>query len=327
MQLVRRLAWIMVSTGLLAQLGEDRVAHTPRSRQITQTVSLRAMWQLMFNNSFMGSAVMPRYFAANGRREPRGPADVPYTHAHLRPRDAFWDVLNADPVQMRVFMDAMTAVGKDVPLMGPIVGLYDLALLAEPVAASPPERTLLVDVGGGRGHAITALCAAPGSPLTPDRCVLQDVAPVIAHVRADTNTSQGLAGTTLQAIDFHKEQPVRDALVYYIRHCLHNYADPEVVNILRHTAAAMASDSRLLVAEYVMSNPPSKFAVWMDFIMCMSGGKERTRAMWEAVAADAGLDIIAYHGLDRSPDGHAVIEFRKRGGQEEPAGEPAQQQL
>ncbi|KAH6688484.1 O-methyltransferase [Plectosphaerella plurivora] len=313
MQLVRRFAWIMVSTGLLIQVGTDDVAHTDKSRQITQTVPLRAMWQLMFNNSFMGSAIMPRYFAANGRREPRGPTNVPYTVAHLNPDKTFWEVLNADPYQMRVFMEAMTAVGKDVPLMGPITGLYDLSRLAAPAAASDPARTLLVDVGGGKGHAITALCSAPGSPLTTDRCVLQDVPPVIAAVSADTTTtSAALAGTTLQAIDFHKEQPVRGALVYYIRHCLHNYGDPEVIGILRHTAAAMADDSVLLVAEYVMSNPPSKFAVWMDFIMCMSGGKERTRAMWQHVAAEAGLEIATYHGLDRSPDGHAVIEFVKR---------------
>jgi O-methyltransferase len=302
----------MVSTGLLVQVSPDEVAHTPKSRQITQTGPLRAMWQLMFNNSFMGSAVMPRYFAANGRREPRGPTNVPYTVAHLHPEKTFWEVLNADPYQMRVFMEAMTAVGKDVPLMGPIVGLYDLSRLSPAAAASDPSRVLLVDVGGGKGHAITALCAAPGSPLTTDRCVLQDVPPVIAAAGADAAASGSLAGTTLQAIDFHKEQPVQGALVYYIRHCLHNYGDAEVIGILRHTAAAMADDSVLLVAEYVMSNPPSKFAVWMDFIMCMSGGKERTRAMWEHVAAEAGLQISVYHGLDRSPDGHAVIEFVKQ---------------
>lgn len=37
----------MVSTDLLQQIGTDQVAHTDKSRQITQQVPLRAMWQLM----------------------------------------------------------------------------------------------------------------------------------------------------------------------------------------------------------------------------------------------------------------------------------------
>lgn len=103
------------------------------------------------------------------------------------------------------------------------------------------------------------------------------------------------------------------ALIYYIRHCLHNYGDEAVIGIMKHTAAAMADDSKLLIAEYIMSNPPSKFAIWMDFIMCMSGGKERTKAMWHEVTAQAGLKIVAFHGVDTSPDGHAVIECVKAG--------------
>ncbi len=258
---------------------------------------------------FMGSSIMPRYFNTYGRKEPQGPTNVPYTVAHLQPEKTFWEVLNSDPYQMRVFMEAMTAVGKEVPLMGPITGLYDFKWVADAAAVSRPDRTLLVDVGGGKGHCIKAFCEA-GSPLTTDRCVLQDVPPVIAHVRSDENS--GLVGTNLMAIDFHKEQPVKGALIYYIRHCMHNYGDEEVIGIMRHTAEAMADDSKLLIADYIMSNPPSKFAVWMDFIMCMSGGKERTRAMWEHVASEAGLTIVAYHGLDRSPDGHAVIECVKK---------------
>lgn len=107
------------------------------------------------------------------------------------------------------------------------------------------------------------------------------------------------------------------ALFYYIRHCLHNYGDDVVVTILRHIAEAMSPDSKLLVADYIMANPPSRHAVWMDFIMCMSGGKERTKGMWHDVVGRAGLQIVAFHGLDVSPDGHAVIECVKPENKEE----------
>ncbi|KAM0270457.1 hypothetical protein ACHAQH_009398 [Verticillium albo-atrum] len=309
-QLVIRFAWIMVSTGLLEQIGEDRVAHTEKSRQITQHGPLRSMWSLMFDNSFMGSASMPEYFRTYGRKEPVGPAHVPFTFAHGAPDKAFWEVLNSDPKRMRTFMEAMTNVDKQVPLMGPHLGLYDFDWVAEAAKKAPSDRPLFVDVGGGKGHVMKTFCDG-NTPLTLDRCVLQDLPPIIEHNKSDVNS--GLAGAKLMAIDFHKEQPVQGALIYFIRHCLHNYGDESVVGIMKHTAAAMADDSKLLIAEYIMSNPPSKFAIWMDFIMCMSGGKERTKALWHEVTAQAGLKIVAFHGLDTSPDGHAVIECVKAG--------------
>ncbi|ROT41044.1 S-adenosyl-L-methionine-dependent methyltransferase [Sodiomyces alkalinus F11] len=312
-----RLAWLMVSSGLLEQVGEDRVRHTPKSRQLTESVPLRSMWQLMFDNSFTSSASLPRYFRTYGRREPKGLTHIPFTFAHGAPEKKFWDVLNAEPGRMQVFMHAMTAIDKQVPLMGPITGLYDFGWVADVVAdekkkssSSDHNRPLLVDVGGGKGHCIKAFCAGEDSPLSQDRCVLQDVAPVIEVVRSDE--ASGLAGVTLMAIDFHVEQPVKGALIYYIRHCLHNYDDDTVVGIMKRTAEAMADDSRLLVAEYVMSNPPSRFSIWMDFIMMMSGGKERTAALWEEVGSRAGLRLVAFHGIEVSLDGHAVIEFAKR---------------
>lgn len=37
----------MVSTGLLLSVGEDGIAHTDKSRHITESRPLMAMWQLM----------------------------------------------------------------------------------------------------------------------------------------------------------------------------------------------------------------------------------------------------------------------------------------
>ncbi|EEY22332.1 O-methyltransferase [Verticillium alfalfae VaMs.102] len=214
-----------------------------------------------------------------------------------------WGAFEAIPIEGSItYQELADKVDAEVqlvlPLMGPHLGLYDFDWVAEAAKNVPSDRPLLVDVGGGKGHVMKTFCDG-NTPLTLDRCVLQDLPPIIEHNKADVNS--GLGGATLMAIDFHKEQPVQGTCALGVRLCA-------VIGIMKHTAAAMADDSKLLIAEYIMSNPPSKFAIWMDFIMCMSGGKERTKAMWHEVTNQAGLKIVAFHGLDTSPDGHAVIE-------------------
>lgn len=155
----------------------------------------------------MSSASLPRYFRTYGRKEPSTQNHVPFSFAMGEPEKPFWEVWNADANRRSYFMDAMTAIGKQVPLMGPIKGLYDFGRDAGAVRSSPPDRPLLVDVGGGKGHAIGHFCEGEDALLSTDRCVLQDTPHVIESVGADPASS--LHGTKLMAIDFHKEQPVK----------------------------------------------------------------------------------------------------------------------
>jgi hypothetical protein len=53
----------------------------------------------------------------------------------------------------------------------------------------------------------------------------------------------------------------------------------------------MAEDSRILISEDVMDNPPHFMAAFMDFMMLTIGGKQRTLGCWEKVLSDAGLKI------------------------------------
>lgn len=82
-----------------------------------------------------------------------------------------------------------------------------------------------------------------------------------------------------------------DALVYHIRRCLHDYSDDESVAILRRLADAMAPDSRLLIVELIISDPPSAYQAALDLTMMVISGKERTLATWRDIVARAGLKI------------------------------------
>ncbi len=85
--------------------------------------------------------------------------------------------------------------------------------------------------------------------------------------------------------------PSLGALVYYIRHCLHNYSDNECVTILQHMAKAMAADSRLLIVDVLVDDPPTARQTTFDMMMMIASGKERTLASFQSIVGRAGLRI------------------------------------
>ena len=72
---------------------------------------------------------------------------------------------------------------------------------------------------------------------------------------------------------------------------------------------AMAPDSRLLIAEQMLADPPKPQATAIDLIMLNIGGKERTRAMFDSVITAAGLEVVGYHSRPRSE--HGVLECKR----------------
>jgi hypothetical protein len=99
--------------------------------------------------------------------------------------------------------------------------------------------------------------------------------------------------------DFFTEQPVKNAYLYYIRRCLHNWTDAHVAQIIGAIAPAMAKDSKLLIAEMVVPEVQEKERVdgdktvyWMDHTMMTVGGRERTVNDFEALLDGAGLRLL-----------------------------------
>ncbi len=111
--------------------------------------------------------------------------------------------MNDDPVLMRRFMRSMVNLNE----RGAPAGTYPFADRLAPLlarAAEQPERVLLVDVGGGRGHAVRDILAKhPAIP--PRRCVLQDRADVIGALEAESDRPP----MQTMAVDFFQEQPVK----------------------------------------------------------------------------------------------------------------------
>ena len=97
--------------------------------------------------------------------------------------------------------------------------------------------------------------------------------------------------------------------MYYLRRCLHDYSNDECAGILRHIADAMVQDSRLLIVELVLANPPNQAGAAMDIYMMMISGVERTEEGFRAIIEAAGLRMLKVWEADSSD--YAVIECAK----------------
>jgi hypothetical protein len=104
--------------------------------------------------------------------------------------------------------------------------------------------------------------------------------------------------------------------VYLLKHCLHNWDDAECVSILRASAQAMAPTpgARLLVIENVLPDTGAEDAeaiLMLDLhMMAVQGGRERTRAEFEILFRDAGLDLTRL--IATKPGAPDIVEGKRR---------------
>jgi hypothetical protein len=241
-----------------------------------------------------------RFFDQYGRKEPAGPSHVPLSFAKGEPERVYWDFIYGDPKVAPVFVRAMEVMQVALPL----TGIYDFSWLVERTRLDVDKsRAALVDVGGGKGQAIKAFCNEfPGLPRA--RCVLQDLPEALKTV--DELDEPEMREVQKVPIDFHKKQPVKNALVYFMRKCMHDYSDVVCVNMMKVQAAAMADDSRFLLNEDVMPTHPTPIAVLSDMMMLGYAGKQRTLARWHELLAEAGLKIARVIKPKEAPSDYSL---------------------
>ncbi|KAH8685251.1 O-methyltransferase [Ilyonectria robusta] len=283
---------MLVAAKILRQLGDDHLAHTPKSLVYANSSPHGFLAQMSFDETLKSCAFLPDYFDKYPG-EPQGPVGCPYSFAEGHPEKSCWDVMNQDSERMRVFMQAMKTIESQMPA----TGMYDFDWVKGELAKQT-ERMLFVDVGGSKGHSLQAVCEA-NSWLPRERCMLQDRDEVIEEVKL--SDSPGLRGVKMMGHDFNLEQPVKGALIYHLRRCLHDYGDEIGIKIIRNIAGAMSPDSRLLIVEQVVAVPPSPMDTHFDFLMLTFGGKERNAKQFENMVKEAGLKILKVHKKPNTP--------------------------
>lgn len=96
-------------------------------------------------------------------------------------------------------------------------------------------------------------------------------------------------------------------MVYYIRRVLNDWADDDVVQILKAIRAACADDSRVLISENLLPDEPSVSIGAADIWMMNFAGKRRNARMFGEIAARAGLRVSSISKHKESSS--AVVEM------------------
>ncbi|KAI8623622.1 O-methyltransferase [Xylariaceae sp. FL1651] len=140
----------------------------------------------------------------------------------------------------------------------------------------------VVDVGGGSGHVSIAL--ARNFPNL--NFVVQDISTRMLDVGKSIITDDIADRISFMQHDFFEPQPVKDVSAIFIRQCLHNWCDRDVVKILRALVPALESSAAatsILINDTVLPAPGTmplheeRGLRQMDMLMLVAlGSKQRT---------------------------------------------------
>lgn len=203
--------------------------------------------------------------------------------AVLSDRSAFRTVFDADiyqylkdhPEEGAIFHGAMTEMAR-----------LDSDLLASMGDFSRFET--VVDLGGGTGEQIAAILAM--NPAV--RGINFDAPEVEAEARA-TFSRRGVADRCeVRSGDLRETLP-EGASCYLLKNIVHDLGDDDAVRLLGRCRAAMKPGGAVIVVQNVVPEGEGPYLQFLDLQLLLSGagGKERTRAEFEALFSSAGLHL------------------------------------
>ncbi len=185
-----------------------------------------------------------------------------------------WQAMTAHfadhPDEAALFNEAM--VDKAAGVVPTVVQAYDFSPFAT-----------IVDVGGGRGHLLSAILER----VVRATGVLFELPHVIADAaHASSERLQLVAG------DFFVD-PLPAADAYVLMEVLHDWSDEDAARILAAVRRAAAPGSRLLVVEVLVPHTPGPdHSKMLDIIMlAVTGGRERTSEEYERLLSNAGFKL------------------------------------
>jgi hypothetical protein len=190
-----------------------------------------------------------------------------------------WEYRAQHPEEGAVFDAAMTGLSRRVNAA--VAAAHDFG-----------RYGVIVDIGGGHGALLAGILAHHPGP----RGVLFDQPAVVAGADAD--------GIEIIGGSFFESVP-EGGDAYLLKSVLHDWEDPEAIEILRTCRRAARAGTALLVIERQFSLPAAKFS---DLNMLVGpGGRERTPEEYAALLAAAGYELL---GETPTETGVSVFEAR-----------------
>ncbi len=186
---------------------------------------------------------------------------------------SFFEYMTHNPERHTMYDDAMTRVhGAETD---PMLDAYNFSAFQT-----------VVDVGGGNGSMLSAILKRHASV----EGILFDLPSVVDRTRTAIAGSDLSGRLHVMGGDFFSAVPPADA--YVMRHVIHDWDDEKAVAILSNCRKAMNADGRVLVVESVI--PPGNepfFGKWLDLMMLVVGGQERTEEQYMLLFSEAGLKL------------------------------------
>lgn len=261
------------------------MSHSSTSRHSNEFI-------LRFDISGPCTQLLPDYLAETGYQEIVSNKECPFQKAFQTSQTLF-EWMPQHPKHMK-------SLGHLMALQRPTVWVDHFPVLEQLGEFPGPDKTLMVDIGGGFGQQSKALRSK--CPSVEGRIIVQDMPQTLA-------SAEPAEGVEFAEHDFFQPQPVEGAKFYYLRHVLHDWPDEQCVQILQQVIPAMAPESRILIDEVVIpvTGVPWQ-AAFMDLLMMESFASiERTRAEWEALMDKAGLKIIEEYHYDGKEQAILVV--------------------
>ncbi|KAI0832182.1 S-adenosyl-L-methionine-dependent methyltransferase [Hypoxylon sp. FL0890] len=309
--LVRRFGQMLVATGKLKRPQPDHVAHSrlsPTFKSGNRDGDHFTMMCDEFQNAYQA---FPGFFKKYGPHEPKGESEVPFCFPDgVDGKLTYWElILQRGQDNVERFGRAMQGLQTHA---WPYTGIYDFSWVAE-YAKENKDRPLILDIGGGYGQMIRAVLEE--TPAIPrNRCYLEDRAEVIESVTKQSVNDPVLKDVQKVVTNFHKEQPVKGALIYLIRRCIHDYTDDDCIKILKILADALPADeprARILINDQINTEDPTPFVAAYDVLMMTCASLERSEKQFENLAKKAGLEVVKIHKKEGTSLG--VVECKKAG--------------
>lgn len=210
----------------------------------------------------------------------------------------WWDYLKANPQQMERFAEAMKSNSQNS-----LRGVLDHCDFT--------RSRRVVDVGGGLGHLALALLERyPHLHAT-----LLDMPDVVAMARARLASLPSGIASRLDGVGADMFEAVPGADTYVLKHIIHDWDDERCARLLKNCHASMEDDGRLFCIDSVvppMGDTSGAAAKILDLMVLLAiGGRERTRAQWDAVYEAAGFRVASITPLHDN-FGTSIVEGVKR---------------
>lgn len=261
---LHRLLRALASVGIFAMDEQGRFSLTPLAEMLRSDVpgSQRA-FAIMMGEEFCQAWGKLLHSVQTG--EPG------FNHRYGMP---FFEYMARYPERHGIYDSAMTAVHG--PETEPMLEAYDFS----------PFRTV-VDIGGGNGLTLAAILKRHPSL----QGILFDLPAVVERAKTNLAAAGVSDRCRIQGGDFFSAVPP-GADAYVLRHIIHDWQDREAIAILRGCREAANPGGKVLVVETVIppGNEPS-FGKWLDLMMLLVDGRERTQEEYRRLFSEAGLSL------------------------------------